>query len=278
MHALAEYGGMHVKLYEDIAQHGHIAATYDYPVMVNGRYMMRPSPIPKFDNPKLDQSPALMLFGAGREKRVYAVPPYTSVKSLTSRTIASPCSSGTSIASFAARTRASWTRSSWTTPARAATSARTPNIATTGRRASASRRKRHEPSGRYRRGRPSARRPRTTGEEPRPLLSVRDMTRTWDGVHGCRDVSFDLHAGEVLCVVGESGSGKSTLLSAVSCQAPLDSGSVWYDTRDQGLIDLSRCRRPACGCCRAPTGASCASMPATACVCRSAPAPTSPSA
>ena len=76
-------------------------------------------------------------------------------------------------------------------------------------------------------------------KNPRPLLSVRDMTRTWDGVHGCRDVSFDLHAGEVLCVVGESGSGKSTLLSAVSCQAPLDSGSVWYDTRDQGLIDLS---------------------------------------
>jgi alpha-D-ribose 1-methylphosphonate 5-phosphate C-P lyase len=44
--------------------------------------MMRPSPIPKFDNPKLDRSPALMLFGAGREKRVYAVPPYTSVRSL----------------------------------------------------------------------------------------------------------------------------------------------------------------------------------------------------
>lgn len=43
---------------------------------------MRPSPIPKFDNPKMDMSPALQLFGAGREKRIYAVPPYTSVKSL----------------------------------------------------------------------------------------------------------------------------------------------------------------------------------------------------
>ncbi|HEY0294299.1 MAG TPA: alpha-D-ribose 1-methylphosphonate 5-phosphate C-P-lyase PhnJ [Bordetella sp.] len=82
MHSLAEYGAMHVKLYEDIAHYGHIATTYDYPVIVNDRYMMRPSPIPKFDNPKLDNNPALMLFGAGREKRVYAVPPYTSVKSL----------------------------------------------------------------------------------------------------------------------------------------------------------------------------------------------------
>ncbi len=70
MHALAEYGSMHVKLYEDIAHHGHIATTYDYPVIVNQRYMMRPSPIPKFDNPKLDCSPALMLFAPAREARL----------------------------------------------------------------------------------------------------------------------------------------------------------------------------------------------------------------
>jgi alpha-D-ribose 1-methylphosphonate 5-phosphate C-P lyase len=82
LHALAEYGLMHVKLYEDIARHGHIATTYDYPVMVNGRYLMAPSPIPKFDNPKLHMNPALQLFGAGREKRIYAVPPYTPVESL----------------------------------------------------------------------------------------------------------------------------------------------------------------------------------------------------
>jgi alpha-D-ribose 1-methylphosphonate 5-phosphate C-P lyase len=82
MHALEEYGVMHVRLYEDITQHGRVATAYDYPVRVNGRYIMRPSPIPKFDNPKLDRNPALLLFGAGREKRIYAVPPWTPVKSL----------------------------------------------------------------------------------------------------------------------------------------------------------------------------------------------------
>lgn len=82
LHALADYGLMHVKLYEDIARYGHIASTYDYPVMVDGRYLMAPSPIPKFDNPKLHMSPALQLFGAGREKRVYAIPPHTRVESL----------------------------------------------------------------------------------------------------------------------------------------------------------------------------------------------------
>ena len=82
MHALADYGLMHVKLYEDIAQYGHIATSYDYPVLVDGRFLTSPSPIPKFDNPKLDRAPALMLFGAGREKRLYAIPPYTRVESL----------------------------------------------------------------------------------------------------------------------------------------------------------------------------------------------------
>lgn len=82
MHALEDYGLMHVKLYEDIARHGHIATTYAYPVRVNQRYIMDPSPIPKFDNPKLGNSPALQLFGAGREKRIYAIPPYTRVTSL----------------------------------------------------------------------------------------------------------------------------------------------------------------------------------------------------
>lgn len=82
MHGLEEYGVMHVKLYEDIAHYGHIATTYAYPVLVNNRYVMDPSPIPKFDNLKLNMSEALMLFGAGREKRLYAIPPYTAVKSL----------------------------------------------------------------------------------------------------------------------------------------------------------------------------------------------------
>jgi len=79
LHALAEYGIMHVKLYEDIARHGRITLAYDYPVLVHGRYVMSPSPIPAFDNPKLHRSAAIHLFGAGREKRIYAVPPHTDV-------------------------------------------------------------------------------------------------------------------------------------------------------------------------------------------------------
>jgi alpha-D-ribose 1-methylphosphonate 5-phosphate C-P lyase len=82
MHSLEEYGLMHVKLYEDISRHGHIATSYAYPVKVEARYVMDPSPIPKFDNPKLGDCPAIQLFGAGREQRIYALPPYTQVVSL----------------------------------------------------------------------------------------------------------------------------------------------------------------------------------------------------
>lgn len=54
----------------------------DHPVMVHDRYVMAPSPIPRYDNPKLNDSKALILLGAGREKKIYAVPPFTKVISL----------------------------------------------------------------------------------------------------------------------------------------------------------------------------------------------------
>ena len=82
LHAYGDYGLMNVKLYEDLSRWGRIETAYDYPVRVDGRYVMSPSPIPAFDNPKMHRTPALQLFGAGREKRIYAIPPYTDVSSL----------------------------------------------------------------------------------------------------------------------------------------------------------------------------------------------------
>ena len=82
LHASEDYALIDVQLYEDIASWGRVETTYDYPVRVDGRYVMSPSPIPSFDNPKMHRMAALQLFGAGREKRLYAVPPYTDVVSL----------------------------------------------------------------------------------------------------------------------------------------------------------------------------------------------------
>lgn len=82
LHAEAEYSGIWLRFYEEILKYGHTVTGADHPVMVAGRYVMNPSPIPRFDNPKIHQSDSLILFGAGREKRIYAVPPYTDTVSL----------------------------------------------------------------------------------------------------------------------------------------------------------------------------------------------------
>lgn len=82
MHSESDYGLMWVTLYEDIANWGSISIGAGYPCKVNDHYIMSPSPIPKWDNPKLDNAECLYLFGAGREKRIYAIPPYTKVESL----------------------------------------------------------------------------------------------------------------------------------------------------------------------------------------------------
>lgn len=82
MHANEDYAKLWVLLYEDTAQFGDSRIGNRYPVIVNHRYAMDPSPIPKYDTLKLHQSKALILLGAGREKKIYAVPPYTNVEPL----------------------------------------------------------------------------------------------------------------------------------------------------------------------------------------------------
>ena len=82
MHAEADYSRLYVKLYEDLVHFQEITLSSRYPVHVHAHYIMDPSPIPRWDVPKLHQSPWLNLFGAGREKKIYAVPPYTDVRPL----------------------------------------------------------------------------------------------------------------------------------------------------------------------------------------------------
>ena len=82
MHAEKDYAPMWLQLYESLIKYKKVTISSEYPCMVEDRYIMNPSPIPKFDNPKLHMAECLYLFGAGREKKIYAVPPYTKVESL----------------------------------------------------------------------------------------------------------------------------------------------------------------------------------------------------
>ena len=82
MHAEKDYAPMWLLLYESLIRYKKVTIASEYPCMVEERYIMNPSPIPKFDNPKLHKSECLYLFGAGREKKIYAIPPHTEVVSL----------------------------------------------------------------------------------------------------------------------------------------------------------------------------------------------------
>ena len=73
-----------------------------------------------------------------------------------------------------------------------------------------------------------------------PLLHVSGLTKYYGNRLGCRDVSFALHAGEVLGIVGESGSGKSTLLNCLNGRLASTSGSVQYATRQHSVVDITR--------------------------------------
>ena len=82
MHADADYGRMWLQLYEQIVRSGRVMQGAAYPSLVHGRHVMTPSPIPRWDVPKLNMAKHLTILSAGREKRIFAVPPYTRVEPL----------------------------------------------------------------------------------------------------------------------------------------------------------------------------------------------------
>jgi alpha-D-ribose 1-methylphosphonate 5-phosphate C-P lyase len=82
MHAEMDYAPMWLLLYESLIRYHSVTIAAEYPCMVENRYLMNPSPIPRFDTPKLHQAQCLYLFGAGREKKIYAIPPHTNVSPL----------------------------------------------------------------------------------------------------------------------------------------------------------------------------------------------------
>lgn len=72
------------------------------------------------------------------------------------------------------------------------------------------------------------------------LLTYQSVEVSFNGRAVVRDVSFALHAGEILGIVGESGSGKSTLLKAalglLGDGGLVTRGDIWFKGKD--LPDL----------------------------------------
>jgi peptide/nickel transport system ATP-binding protein len=70
------------------------------------------------------------------------------------------------------------------------------------------------------------------GARAEPLLSVRDVRKTYGSFEALKGISFDLMPGETMAVVGESGSGKSTLARALLRLDEPDGGTALWKGRD----------------------------------------------
>jgi phosphonate transport system ATP-binding protein len=71
------------------------------------------------------------------------------------------------------------------------------------------------------------------------LVDVRRVFKTFGrGTPVCRDISFDLHRGEMVALIGASGSGKSTLIRTIAGLEPIDAGRRNGLATDASGIDL----------------------------------------
>lgn len=59
-----------------------------------------------------------------------------------------------------------------------------------------------------------------------PIISCRDVHKSFSAVEVLKGVSLDVAKGEVVCIIGPSGSGKSTLLRCINALVPIDRGSI----------------------------------------------------
>ena len=61
------------------------------------------------------------------------------------------------------------------------------------------------------------------------LLVMKNINKSFPGVHALRDVSLSLQRGEVHALIGENGAGKSTLMKVLSGVHQADSGEILWE-------------------------------------------------
>ena len=58
------------------------------------------------------------------------------------------------------------------------------------------------------------------------FLEVKNVSKSFAGVHALQDVSFEVHKGEIHCLIGENGSGKSTMIKIIAGVYEPDEGEI----------------------------------------------------
>ncbi len=74
-----------------------------------------------------------------------------------------------------------------------------------------------------------------------PLLKVTNLSKSYDNIVGCKNISMSLYPGEVLGIVGESGSGKTTLINCLSGNLEPDRGKIIFNinNKETNFLNIS---------------------------------------
>lgn len=64
------------------------------------------------------------------------------------------------------------------------------------------------------------------------ILSVKNLSKSFDDVKVLSDINLDVHQGDVIAVIGPSGCGKSTFLRCLNCMEDPSGGSIYFDGVD----------------------------------------------
>jgi ribose transport system ATP-binding protein len=64
------------------------------------------------------------------------------------------------------------------------------------------------------------------------ILEMRNIDKSFPGVHALNNVSFDVRKGEVHALMGENGAGKSTLMKVLTGIYTKDSGSIIFEGKE----------------------------------------------
>ncbi len=80
----------------------------------------------------------------------------------------------------------------------------------------------------------------TQWDEGQPIVSIKNVRKSFGDLEVLKGVSFDVQKGEVICIIGPSGSGKSTLIRCINALADIQGGSIQVEGQEVHDDDLDK--------------------------------------
>ena len=74
----------------------------------------------------------------------------------------------------------------------------------------------------------------------KPIVSLKDVRKSFGTLEVLKGVSIDVMKGEVICIIGPSGSGKSTLIRCINGLNDIQGGSIFVQGKEVHATNLDK--------------------------------------